>query len=379
MRIFVFLIERVYVRSDEPKTQCINNRTILLTMKITNKAFGQTKDGQDVELFTLENDNQVTITISNYGALITSVNVPDKNGKVENIVCGFEKLDDYLSEAYLGSYPYFGCIIGRYGNRIANGKYSIDGVEYSGAINNGPNHLHGGLIGFDRKIWDAETFEIAGKVGLKLSYLSPDGEEGYPGNLKVSCTYTLDNENKLELAYEAETDKTTIVNLTNHSYFNLTAGKEDVLNHELELAAPKYTEAVGMIPTGKILSVEGTPLDFQKTKKLGKDIAELAEGYDHNMVLDNDEGRLVYVGCLTEETSGRSLKAYTTQPGVQLYTGYWVPELMIDGVKKFGKFAGVALETQHYPDSPNHDNFPSTELKPGEVLKESTIYQFGLK
>ncbi|RKD88499.1 aldose epimerase family protein [Mangrovibacterium diazotrophicum] len=346
-------------------------------MKITSKAFGKTKDGQDVTLFTLENDNQVTINISNYGGLITSIYAPDKDGNIANIVCGFDKLDDYLSEAYLGSYPYFGCIIGRFGNRIANGKYTVEGVEYTGAINNGPNHLHGGLIGFDRKVWDAEIVEIPGKIGVKISYLSADGEEGYPGNLKVSCTYTLDNENKLELAYEAETDKTTIVNLTNHSYFNLTAGKENVLNHSLELAAPKYTEAVEMIPTGNIVSVEGTVFDFIKTKKLGKDIAGLADGYDLNYVLDNDEGKLVYAGCLSEDASGRTVKVYTTQPGIQLYTGYWIPELTIDGVKKFGSYSGVALETQHYPDSPNHANFPTTELKPGEKLTENTIYQFG--
>ena len=346
-------------------------------MKITSKTFGKTKDGQEVDLFTLENDKKVCISISNYGALITSVYAPDKNGKTENIVCGFEKLDNYLSEAYLGSYPYFGCLIGRFGNRIANGKYTIDGVQYSGAINNGPNHLHGGLIGFDRKIWTTEIFEMEGKVGLKLSYHSPDGEEGYPGNLRVSCTYTLDNESKLEIAYEAETDKTTIVNLTNHSYFNLTGGKENILQHDLELNAKKYTEAVDMIPTGHIVPVENTVFDFSSTKKLGRDIAALADGYDLNFVLDNDEGKLVYAGCLSEATSGRTVKVYTTQPGIQLYTGYWIPELTIDGVKKFGSYAGVALETQHYPDSPNHANFPSTELKPGEKYNESTIYQFG--
>ncbi|WP_163714204.1 aldose epimerase family protein [Mangrovibacterium lignilyticum] len=346
-------------------------------MKITSKTFGKTKDGQEVSIFTLENEKQVSINISNYGALITSIYAPDKTGKIENIVCGFEKLDDYLSEAYLGSYPYFGCLIGRFGNRIANGKYTIDGVQYTGAINNGPNHLHGGLIGFDRKIWSTETFEMEGKVGLKLSYLSPDGEEGYPGNLKVSCTYTLDQDSKLEISYEAETDKTTIVNLTNHSYFNLTGGKENILNHDLELNAKKYTEAVEMIPTGKIVSVENTVFDFTSTKKLGRDIAGLADGYDLNFVLDNDEGRLVYAGCLSEEKSGRQVKVYTTQPGIQLYTGYWIPELTIDGKSKFGSYAGVALETQHYPDSPNHDNFPTTELKPGEKYSESTIYQFG--
>ena len=348
-------------------------------MRITSKTFGTTKDGQSVDLFTLTNDHQLSVNITNYGGIITSVFAPDKNGKQDNIVCGFDKLEDYLSDAYLGSYPYFGCIIGRFGNRIANGKYRIDGVEYSGAINNGPNHLHGGLIGFDRRVWDAEIFEADGKVGVKMSYLSPDKEEGYPGNLKVSCTYTLDNENKLSLDYEAETDQATIVNLTNHTYFNLTAGAENIMNHELELTAQKMTEAKEMIPTGHLVPVEGTVFDFTTQKKLGKDIAGLADGYDLNYVLDNDEGELIYAGCLSESQSGRQVKVFTTQPGIQLYTGYWIPELEIDGCKKFGSYSGVALETQHYPDSPNHDHFPTTILRPGEKYEQTTIYQFGTK
>ena len=212
-----------------------------------------------------------------------------------------------------------------------------------------------------------------------MSYLSPDKEEGYPGNLKVSCTYTLDNENKLSLDYEAETDQATIVNLTNHTYFNLTAGAENIMNHELELTAQKMTEAKEMIPTGHLVPVEGTVFDFTTQKKLGKDIAGLADGYDLNYVLDNDEGELIYAGCLSESQSGRQVKVFTTQPGIQLYTGYWIPELEIDGCKKFGSYSGVALETQHYPDSPNHDHFPTTILRPGEKYEQTTIYQFGTK
>lgn len=345
-------------------------------MKITSKTFGKTKDGQEVSLFTLENDKQISINITNYGAIITSIYTPDKNGQLTNIVCGFDKLEDYLSDAYLGSYPYFGCIIGRFGNRIAKGKYSVEGVEYSGVVNNGANHLHGGAIGYDRRVWCAESFEAAGKVGVKMSYLDPDGEEGYPGNLNVSCTYTLDNDNKFELSYEAETDKTTIVNLTNHSYFNLGGGKENILNHELELTAKNYTESVDMIPTGNIVPVTNTVFDFTTKKKLGRDIAGLADGYDLNFVLDSQAGKLVYAGCLSESESGRAVKVFTTQPGIQLYTGYWIPELTIDGTKKFGSYSGVALETQHYPDSPNKPQFPTTELRPGEILTEKTIYQF---
>ena len=348
-------------------------------MNITSKTFGKTRDGQSVQLFTLLNDKEVTVNITNYGCHITAIEMPDKNGQIDNIACGFEKLDDYLNDSYLANYPYFGSIIGRYANRIAKGKYSIDGIIYSGAINNGENHLHGGLIGFDRRIWASEVIETREKVGVKFSYFSPDKEEGYPGNLKVSCTCTLDNENKLTLFYEAETDQATIVNLTNHTYFNLTGGKKNILDHELHLTAKKITESKDLIPTGRILPVEGTPFDFTVKKKLGKNISVLAEGYDQNFVLDNEAGQLVEAGCLSEAESGRKVSVYTTQPGMQVYTGYWIPELIIDGVKKFGSYSGVALETQHYADSPNHDNFPSTIVRPGEKYEQTTVYQFNTK
>lgn len=344
-------------------------------MQITKEPFGQL-NGLQVDLFTLSNDNNVTIKITNYGAIITSIETPDKNGNCENIVCGFNKFEDYISEQYLNSYPYFGSIIGRFGNRIANGKFTLEGKEYQLAINNGPNALHGGLVGFDKKLWEAETIMADDKVGVKLSYTSSDMEEGYPGKLDVICTYTLNNQNELVIDYEAVTDKTTIINLTNHTYFNLTAGKENIMNHELELTAESLTEAEDMTPTGKIISVEGTVFDFRARKKLGRDIATLADGYDNNYVLGNNTGNLVYAGTLSEATSGRSVEVYTTQPGMQLYTGYWNPELIIDGKKKFGSFSGVAMETQHYPDSINHSNFPSPILKPGEKYQEKTIYKF---
>lgn len=347
-------------------------------MKITSKTFGNLPNGAQADLFTLSNDHSVVIKVTNYGAIITSIETPDKSGKTSNIVCGFERLEDYLSEEYLGSYPYFGSIIGRNGNRIANGKYTIDGIEYNGAINNGPNHLHGGLEGFDKKLWKAETFENETEVGVKLTYTSVDGEEGYPGTLVTNCIYTLNNENELAIKYEAETDKKTLVNLTNHSYFNLTGGQENIKNHELELSASKMTESVDLIPTGKIIPVEGTAFDFTSNKKLGQDIDSLPDGYDLNYVLDNEEGKFVFVGRLKEATSGRQVEVYTTQPGIQVYTGYWIPELTIRGEKKFGSYAGVALETQHYPDAPNHTEFPSTVLAPGEKYEEQTVYKFGL-
>lgn len=344
-------------------------------MQLLQEPFGQL-NGEQVDLFTLSNDNNVTLKITNYGAIITSIETPDKNGKCENIVCGFDKFEDYVSDQYLGSYPYLGSIIGRFGNRIANGKFTLEGKEYTLAVNNGANALHGGLIGFDKKVWKAEAIVTDEKVGVKLSYTSPDMEEGYPGTLSVVCTYTLNNKNELVIDYDAETDKTTILNLTNHTYFNLTAGKENIMNHELELTAEAITEAADMIPTGKIISVEGTAFDFRSKKKLGRDIGTLEFGYDNNYVLGNDEGKLVYAGTLSEASTGRSVEVYTTQPGMQLYTGYWNPSLKIDGVQKFGSYSGVALETQHYPDSVNHSNFPSPVLKPGEKYKETTIYKF---
>ncbi len=344
-------------------------------MQITKEIYGRL-NGKQVDLFTLSNDNHVIIKITNYGGIITSIETPDKNGKCENIVCGFNKFENYISGQYLGNCPYFGAFVGRFANRIAKGKFTLEGKEYSLAVNNGPNALHGGLTGFDKRIWKAETIDTSDKIGVKLSYTSPDMEEGYPGTLNVACTYTLNNRNELALEYDAETDKTTILNLTNHTYFNLTAGQENIMNHELMLTAKAITEAEDMIPTGKIIPVEGTVFDFRTKKKLGRDIAALENGYDNNYVLGNDEGKLVYAGTLSEANSGRSVEVHTTQPGMQLYTGYWNPEFIIDGKKILGSYSGVAMETQHYPDSINHEKFPTVILKPGEKYKETTIYKF---
>ncbi|BBE19958.1 aldose 1-epimerase [Aquipluma nitroreducens] len=348
-------------------------------MKITKSLFGKTNEEIEVDLFTLSNDNQVTVKITNYGAIITSIVTPDKNGELANIACGFEKLENYLSPEYLGSYPYFGCVCGRCCNRIAGGKFTLEGKNYALAVNNGANHLHGGLVGYDRRLWTAETIENTDSVGVKLSLLSPHLEEGYPGNVKISCTYTLNNNNELTIEYGAETDQTTIVNLTNHTYFNLTGGKDQILNHELELPAKTFTLNIDSIPTGEILPVAGTPNDFLTKKKISKDIATEETGYDLNFVLDNPDGKLVYAGRLSEATSGREVEVYTTQPGIQLYTGYWIPELTIDGQKRFGSYSGLALETQHYPDAINKPLFPPVTLAPGQNFYEKTIYKFGAK
>lgn len=342
-------------------------------MKLTTTHFGNLKDGRNVSLFTISNKN-ISVKITNYGAIITAINMPDKEGNTDNVVCGFDSFETYINDEYLGSYPYFGAIIGRFGNRIANGHLEIEGKTYEMAINNGPNHLHGGKVGFDQKLFAAETIETGTEVGVKLSYTSPDGEENYPGNLKVTCIYTLNEASELGIQYYAETDKTTVVNLTNHTYFNLTGQKENILNHELELTATKMTEMVEQIPNGNIVPVAGTVYDFTTSKKLGADGLEM--GYDDNYVMDNEDGELKYIGCLKEVKSGRKIEVLTTQPGMQVYTGYWNPELIIDGKKKFGSFSGIALETQHYPDSVHHDNFPTTLLKPGEVYDQKTVYKF---
>lgn len=341
-------------------------------MQLTKNIFGTLPNQSTVELFTLSND-EITVKIINYGAIITSIEMPDSSGLKENIVCGFDRLEDYVCEEYLANYPYFGALIGRYGNRIAGGKLKIEGVEYELAVNNGPNHLHGGTEGFDKKLFKAETIEEENLVGVKLTYLSRDGEENYPGNLQVTCIYTLNTHNELNIQYYAETDKTTVVNLTNHTYFNLTAFREDVMKHELELSATTMTEMVEQIPTGKLIPIVATDYDFNTPRKLGD--AGLEMGYDDNFVFDND-GELKLVACLREESSGRKVEVYTTQPGMQLYTGYWIPELEIDGKTKFGKFSGVALETQHFPDSVHHKKFPSTKLKPGEIYDECTVFKF---
>ncbi len=329
-------------------------------------------------LFTLQNDNGAEVRITNYGAIVTSVRVRDRNGNTDNIVCGFDQLGHYLDPRYLGNYPYFGAIIGRVANRIQNGRFNLNGIPYQLAVNNGPNHLHGGNTGYDRRLWHAEMMEEEDKVGLLLSYFSPHLEENYPGNLEISCLYLLNNQNELSVDYFGTTDQTTLINLTNHTYFNLTGGKENILNHELVITAGHITESVDLIPTGKIIPVKGTPYDFTSGKRIGRDIGSLENGYDLNYVLDNDDEDLVYAASLREYGSGRQVEVFTTQPGIQLYSGYWIPELEIDGVTRFGKYSGVALETQHFPDTPNQPGFPPIVLGPGEKYQQCTVFRFGL-
>lgn len=351
-------------------------------MRIDKKDFGKISDGNRVDLFTLVNDNKMRVQITNYGGTITSIFVPDKKGNLADVVLGFDNLEGYLKKC-----PYFGCIIGRFGNRIAKGRFVLDGKEYQMAINDGPNHLHGGLKGFDKVIWFSDIIERKDRIALKLSYLSKDGEEGYPGNLTVEVIYWLNNENEIIIEYHAKTDKKTIVNLTNHSYFNLRdAGHTPILNHELTLHADYFTPIdKTLIPTGELRKVENTPFDFRKPVKIGARIEveeeqiKFAGGYDHNLLLRGRAGELRLVAKACEPETGRVLEVLTTEPGIQLYSGNFL-DGTIEGKNGivYHKRHAFCLETQHYPDSPNKPDFPSTVLIPGEVYKSTTIYKFSI-
>ena len=350
---------------------------------IKKELFGQTKDGKPVELYTVTNSHGMEVRAINYGGIIVSLRVPDKNGKLDDVVLGFDKLDGYLDKS-----PYFGAIVGRYGNRIANGKFTLDGKEYSLAKNNGPNALHGGLKGFDKVIWEAEPSQNKEGSGVAFTYRSKDGEEGYPGNLKAKVTYTLTGQNELVLDYEATTDKATPVNLTQHSYFNLAGeGTGDVLKHELMLNADRFTPVEKtLIPTGELRPVKGTPLDFTKSTAVGARIDDNYEqiafggGYDHNFVINHKSGGLQLAARVYEPTSGRVMEVYTTEPGVQFYSGNFL-DGTITGKRGhvYKRRYALCLETQHFPDSPNHPEFPSTILRPGQTLHSRTMYKFSAR
>jgi len=343
-------------------------------MKIKKEDWGKA-DNKNVYLFTLTNANGISIKVSNYGGIITSILTPDKNGDMDDIVLGYDNLNDYIKDT-----PYFGCIVGRYANRIANGKFELEGQIYNLAVNNGENHLHGGLKAFDKVIWDVTSFENENEAGIELHYLSPDGEEGYPGNLNTTVNYSLTNKNELVIKYETTSDKATPVNLTHHSYFNLAGSKGvDILNHELRIDADFFTPVdESQIPTGELRNVTGTPMDFKKPMIIGDRINEVDGGYDHNYVL-NPNDNFGKAAELFEKESGRLIEVFTTEPGIQFYTGNF-----LDGSLKgkngivYKKHFGLCLETQHFPDSPNQPEFPNTILKPGEKSSSKTVYKFGI-
>ena len=349
------------------------NGSTMTNQKVTQADWGEL-DGKKVYLYTLANKNGVEVKITNYGGIITSWLAPDKNGKLGNIALGFDSLSGYQAPP-----PYFGAIIGRYGNRIGKGTFTIDTNTYTLAKNNGENHLHGGNKGFDKVVWDAVPGDST--ATLALSYLSKDGEEGYPGNLKVTVLYTLTDENELVIDYSAETDKATVVNLTSHSYFNLTADASNtILNHTLQLNAAQYTPVdAGLIPTGELKDVKGTPFDFLTAHTIGERIAAVDGGYDHNFVLSRTGTDIEKVATLADSASGRQLEVYTTEPGLQFYSGNFLDgKLKTPDGKAINKHAALCLETQHYPDSPNKPNFPSTLLKPGEKYHTVTKYKTSL-
>lgn len=346
---------------------------------IKKESFGKTPDAA-VDLYTIKNANGLELRVTNYGGIIVSLRVPDKKGSLADVVLGYDNLDGYLTNP-----AYFGAIVGRYANRIANGKFTVDGVEYHLAKNNGPNSLHGGLKGFNKAIWHADPFTDEQGSGLILTYTSKDGEEGYPGNLKTKVTYTLTDQNELKIEYEATTDKATPVNLTSHSYFNLAGeGSGDILKHELTLNADRFTPVdQTLIPTGELRPVKGTPMDFTTSTPVGARINDsydqllIGHGYDHNFVLHRKGDDLQLAARVREPQSGRVLEVYTTEPGVQLYTGNFL-DGNITGKNRhaYNKHAALCLETQHFPDSPNHPNFPSTILRPGQTHHSSTVFKF---
>ena len=346
-------------------------------MSIQREIFGHTQDGTEVELFTLTNRNGLRAKIMTYGATLTSVEVPDRAGRQTNVTLALDSLADYLK-----GHPCFGSTIGRYANRIALGRFQLDGVEYRLATNNGPNHLHGGIRGFDKVVWKAEPVTQPGLSGVVFSYESADGEEGYPGRLLVRATYALTDDNELRMEYTATCDKPTVVNLTNHAYWNLGgAASGNVLGHRLTLVADNYLPVDGgLIPTGEIKPVKGTPMDFTQPRTIGSRIQQTGYGYDHCFVLKKDGQRGPTLAARVEEPhSGRVMEVYTTQPGVQLYTANFLDATLRGGGVAFGRHFGLCLETQHYPDSPNRPEFPSTVLRPGEKYEQLTVHKFGVE
>jgi aldose 1-epimerase len=346
---------------------------------ITSKPYGKTKSGTPLTLYTLTNANGLEASITNYGGIVVSLKTPDRTGKMGDVVLGFDSVDPYL-----GTHPNFGTLVGRYGNRIGKAKFSIDGKEYTLAKNNGENSLHGGVENFGKAVWTAKEVTRSDGPALELTYVSKDGEEGFPGTLTSTVVYTLTNANELKIEYKATTDKPTVVNLTNHSYFNL-AGSGDILNHQLMLAADKFTPVdAGLIPTGELKAVDGTPFDFRKPTAIGARINAADEqikvggGYDHNFVLNGKPGTMRLAARVTEPTSGRWMEVSTTEPGVQFYTGNFLDgTIKGKGGQVYAKRSGFCLETQHFPDSPNKPAFPSTLLKPGATYQTTTVYKFG--
>ncbi|WP_394190026.1 aldose epimerase family protein [Pseudoalteromonas atlantica] len=346
------------------------------------QAYGKLSDQTPINQVTLTNSNGVSVDVINYGGIITRIETPDSNGNMGNIVLGMDNLEDYTNSS-----TYFGAIIGRFGNRIANGQFSLNGTDYQLATNDGDNHLHGGVQGFDKKVWTMAPFSTENSAGVTLSLVSPDGDQGYPGELTTQVTYTLTNKNTLDMQFVATTNKPTIINMTQHSYFNL-AGKGDILDHQMQINSSAITPVDGgLIPTGELMQVAGTPFDFRNAKAIGKEIniddeqLKLGKGYDHNFVLKNKPNHdLIEAANVYEPNSGRTLTVYTEEPAVQFYSGNFLDGSTKQASGLVHKFrSGFCLEPQHFPDAPNQPTFPSTTLMPGDVYSTRIVYEFGTK
>ena len=348
----------------------------IMKSSISEQSFG-TYEGESITKYELTNASGTQVGIINFGGTITDIITPDKTGNKGNVVLGFDSLNGYLQKGN----PYFGALIGRYGNRIANGKFTLDGKQYILAGNDHGNSLHGGLKGYDKVVWKAER--LAGDSSLQLTYTSKDGEEGYPGNLSIKVIYTLTGENELKIDYTARTDKATPVNLSNHAYYNLSAGKDStILGHTLMINADKFTEVNdNLIPKGTLAEVKGGPLDFMAAKMIGKDLQQVKGGYDHNFILKRKGSDLEKAAELYDPASGRLMEVWTTEPGIQFYSGNFLAGTLVNtrGGTKYTKHAALCLETQHYPDSPNQPSFPNTILRPGETYRQTTIYKFSTR
>jgi aldose 1-epimerase len=352
--------------------------------RVTREPFGTTRDGQPVEAFTVTNAQGLELRVITYGGIIVCLRTPDRAGRLDDVVLGFDTLDEYLRDS-----PYFGAVVGRYANRIAAGRFTLDGTTYQLATNDGTHHLHGGVRGFDKVVWQAEPFDGPRGAGVVLTHTSLDGDEGYPGTITARVTYILTDRDELVVHYYAATDRPTHVNLSQHSYFNLAgAGVRDVLDHELTIKASRYTPVdVTLIPTGELAPVAGTPFDFRRPTSLGARIDQAAEqlrngrGYDHNYVLDRDGAGLASAARVREPSTGRVLEVYTTEPGLQLYSGNFLGEddggIRGKSGRVYGIRCGFTLETQHFPDSPNQPHFPSTVLRPGGEYRSRTVFAFG--
>lgn len=338
--------------------------------------FGITYNGEKIYKYILTNENEISAGIINYGAILMFLSLPDRKGSYDDVTLGYNNLEDYINDS-----SYFGATIGRYANRIANSEFTLYGIKYKLINNEGKNQLHGGVKGFNKKVWKVEEIENKEGEGLRLSYLSKDREEGYPGNLSCTVIYKLTKNNELKINYKAKTDKPTVINLTHHSYFNLAGeGKGNILNHILTINAEEYTPVEKeLIPTGEIKSVKGTPLDFMKSKVIGSNIDKVSHGYDHNYIVNSSKDKPSLAAEVYEPESGRVMEVFTTKPGIQFYSGNFLNGIIGKSKKIYKKHYGFCLEPQHFPDSPNHSNFPSTFLNPDDLYEELDIYKFNVK